>query len=232
MTDILSFKTVTSGYGGARILHDLDLEVLPKERVAVLGRNGVGKTTIVNTFLGIARRMQGEIWLDGKVVDEPRHFTAARSGISVVPQGRMIIPNLSIRENLLLGGAAGRKGTWSLDRVFGLFPILKERADTPGTALSGGQQQMLAIGRALMANPKLLVLDEPSEGLAPVIVDELADTLRQVADDGTGLLIIEQNYSLVSRVADRYYVLSKGEVVEVGKMEEMTKEGLKKHIAV
>ncbi|WP_196813313.1 ATP-binding cassette domain-containing protein [Azospirillum brasilense] len=232
MSELLAFSNVVAGYGGARILHDLDLRIDAGERVAVLGRNGVGKTTIVNAFLGIARRMQGEIRLAGKAVGDIRHFTAARAGISVVPQGRCIIPNLTVRENLILGAAVRRKGAWTIERVFAMFPILKERADTPGTALSGGQQQMLAIGRALMANPHLLVLDEPSEGLAPVIVDELADNLRHVADGGTGLLIIEQNYSLVRRVAERYYVLSKGEVAEQGAMAGLTKESLKKHIAV
>ncbi len=232
MTELLGFRDVVAGYGGARILHNLDLSIKAGEQVAVLGRNGVGKTTIVNAFLGIARRMQGEIRLLGRAVDDIRHFTAARAGISVVPQGRCIIPNLTVRENLQLGAAVRRKGTWTIERVFAMFPILRERADTPGTALSGGQQQMLAIGRALMANPHLLVLDEPSEGLAPVIVDELAENLRQVAAAGTSLLIIEQNYSLVRRVAERYCVLSKGEVAEQGAMAGLTKESLKKHIAV
>ncbi|CAO3360763.1 ABC transporter ATP-binding protein [Azospirillum melinis] len=232
MSELLAFSNVVAGYGGARILHDLDFRIDAGERVAVLGRNGVGKTTIVNAFLGIARRMQGEIRLAGQAVGDIRHFTAARAGISVVPQGRCIIPNLTVRENLILGAAVRRKGAWTIERVFAMFPILKERADTPGTALSGGQQQMLAIGRALMANPHLLVLDEPSEGLAPVIVDELAENLRQVAGGGTSLLIIEQNYSLVRRVAERYYVLSKGEVAEQGVMAALTKESLKKHIAV
>jgi branched-chain amino acid transport system ATP-binding protein len=150
----------------------------------------------------------------------------------VVQQGRGIIANLSIRENLLLGAAVRRAGAWNLERVFALFPILKERAETPGTALSGGQQQMLAIGRALMANPRLLILDEPSEGLAPVIVDELGTVLLQLAQAGTSLLLIEQNYGLVRRVASRYYVLSKGAIVEQGELAGLSMESLKKHVAV
>jgi branched-chain amino acid transport system ATP-binding protein len=139
---------------------------------------------------------------------------------------------LTVKENLLLGGAVNRQGAWTLDKVFELFPMLRERMDVAGTALSGGQQQMLAIGRALMANPDLLVLDEPSEGLAPVIVDGLADTLRALAGTGTAILLIEQNFGLVHRVAERYYVLSKGSIVEAGRLAGLSMETLKKHVAV
>jgi branched-chain amino acid transport system ATP-binding protein len=232
MSALLAFDNVFSGYGGAKVLHGVSLAIQPQERVAILGRNGVGKTTIVNTFLGIARVLSGTITLGSKKADPPQHFTAARAGISVVQQGRGIIPNLTVRENLLLGAAVQRKGHWNLERVFALFPILKERADTSGIALSGGQQQMLAIGRALMANPALLVLDEPSEGLAPVIVDELAEVFQQLFRAGTSLLLIEQNYGLVRRVADRYYVLSKGSVVEEGELAGLSMESLKKHVAI
>lgn len=230
--EILGFSDVVSGYGEARVLHGVNLTVRARERVAILGRNGVGKTTVINTFLGVARLMGGEIRFGGQLLRAIRHFTAARFGIAVVPQGRRIIPNLTVRENLILGSAVGRKGKWDLNRVFELFPMLGERADALGTALSGGQQQMLAIGRALMANPTLLVLDEPSEGLAPVIVDELADVLRRLADDGTGLLLIEQHFGLVRRVAERYYVLSKGTIVEEGDLAGLSMESLKKHVAV
>ena len=229
---LLRFDDVVAGYGGARVLHCVRLEVGERERVAVLGRNGVGKTTIVNTFLGIARRMEGTVAMAGRAVTHLRHFSAARCGIAVVPQGRGIIPNLTVRENLILGSAAGRTGAWDLPRVFKLFPILRERAETPGTALSGGQQQMLAIGRALMANPALLVLDEPSEGLAPVVVDELAGVMLRLADEGTSLLLIEQNYGLVRRVAERYYVLAKGTIAEQGSLAGLSMESLKRHVAV
>jgi branched-chain amino acid transport system ATP-binding protein len=232
MSSLLAFNGVDAGYGGARILHDLSLDVGANESVAILGRNGVGKTTFVKTFLGVAKLFKGAISFGGQSRRSIRHFDAARAGISVVLQGRGILPNLTIRENLILGSASGRKGRWRLDDVLDLFPILRERAETPGTALSGGQQQMLAIGRALMANPALLVLDEPSEGLAPVIVDEVAQVLRQLANDGTGILLIEQNYGLVSRVADRYYVISKGSIVEDGKLAGLSMESLKKHVAV
>jgi branched-chain amino acid transport system ATP-binding protein len=144
---------------------------------------------------------------------------AAQHGVAVIPQGRCIVANLSVEENLLLGAAVGRKGPWSVTEIYKIFPILQERAHTPGTALSGGQQQMLAVGRALMANPSLILLDEPTEGLAPVIVDQLAVVFKQVADQGTALLLIEQNMSLVVRVAERYLAMSKGSVVAEGKVE-------------
>jgi branched-chain amino acid transport system ATP-binding protein len=232
MSDLLSFRGVEAGYGEARVLHGVDLAVSENERVAILGRNGVGKSTIVNTFLGVARLRAGEIRFRGAMPRTIQHFTAARAGVAVVLQGRHIIPNLSVRENLLLGAAVRRPGQWTLGAVYDLFPVLRERADTPGTALSGGQQQMLAIGRALMANPALLVLDEPSEGLAPVIVDELAAVLRRLADGGTGLLVIEHNFGLVRRVAERYYVLSKGQVVDQGRLADLSMDKLKEHVAV
>ena len=229
---LLSLRGVDAYYGRAQILHGVSLDVAAGERVAILGRNGVGKTTIVNACLGVATVRRGRIAFGGSVIGSIRHFTAARAGIAVVPQGRRIVPGLTVKENLLLGGAVGRKGGWTLPSVFDLFPVLRERAEVAGTALSGGQQQMLAIGRALMANPDLLVLDEPSEGLAPVIVDGLAETLRALAQAGTAILLIEQNFGLVHRVAERYYVLSKGSIVEAGRLAGLSMETLKKHVAV
>lgn len=229
---LLSFHNVDAFYERAQILHDVSFEIAAGERVAILGRNGVGKTTIVNACLGVAAVRRGQLAFRGRTVPVIRHFTAARSGIAVVPQGRRIVPGLTVTENLLLGEAVKRKGPWTLGTVFELFPVLRERQGLAGTALSGGQQQMLAIGRALMANPDLLVLDEPSEGLAPVIVDGLADTLRALAQTGTAILLIEQNFGLVHRVAERYYVLSKGSVVERGRLAGLSMEILKKHVAV
>ncbi len=229
---LLAFDDVHSFYGKAYVLHGVSLNVKRGERVAILGRNGVGKTTVVNSFLGIARVRQGAIELNGHRPSTIRHFTAAQAGVAVVPQGRRIVPGLTVRENLELGAAANRKGPWTIESVFGLFPILRERTAQIGVSMSGGQQQMLAIGRALMSNPDLLVLDEPSEGLAPVIVDELADLCVRLGDKGTSILLIEQNFRLVHRVAERYYVLSKGTVVEDGSLTGLSVESLKKHVAV
>jgi ABC-type branched-subunit amino acid transport system ATPase component len=229
---LLALDRVDAFYGAAHILHGVSLAVGAGERVAILGRNGAGKTTIVNVLLGIAALRCGSIAFGAHTPRKLRPFTAAHHGVAVVPQGRRIVPGLSVAENLLLGAATGRGGPWQLDRVFDLFPILRERAGAPGTAMSGGQQQMLAIGRALMANPDLLILDEPSEGLAPVVVDELAATLVQLAHRGTSILLIEQNFSLVHRVAARYCVLAKGSIVDTGTLAGLSMEVLKQHVAV
>jgi branched-chain amino acid transport system ATP-binding protein len=227
MTALLKLDQVNAFYGSAHILHDLDLTVNAGERVALIGRNGVGKTTVVNTILGLATLRGGQIHLSDYPLKKPRPYVAAQHGVVVVPQGRRIVANLSVEENLLLGAAVGRKGPWSVAEIYKLFPILQERAHTPGTALSGGQQQMLAVGRALMANPALILLDEPTEGLAPVIVDQLADIFTKVANQGTALLLIEQNMSLVVRVAERYCAMAKGSVVAQGLVEN-TRESLLK----
>ncbi len=229
---LLSFEAVDAFYGRAQVLRGVSLAIGKGERVGLLGRNGVGKTTVVNALQGIAQVGRGVVVMAGQPAPRIRHYSAARAGISVVPQGRRIIPALSVRENLLLGAAVARSGPWTLARVFDLFPVLKERQHTPGTALSGGQQQMLAIGRALMANPDLLVLDEPSEGLAPVIVDELAEVFVRLADEGTSLLLIEQHISLIRRVVERYHIMSKGMIVDGGPLAQLTTEKLKQHVAV
>lgn len=218
MSDLLTLTNVHAGYGAAHILHGLNLRITSAECVALIGRNGVGKTTVVNTILGLAQLRSGEIHVGGRRLPRPRTYQAAQHGVAVVPQGRRIISNLSVEENLLLGAANGRKGFWTVSEIYKLFPILKERAHTSGTALSGGQQQMLAVGRALMANPELILLDEPTEGLAPVIVDQLASIFKQVAAQGTALLLIEQNMSLVVRVARRYLAMAKGSVVAEGEV--------------
>ncbi|MDO8878948.1 MAG: ABC transporter ATP-binding protein [Pseudolabrys sp.] len=230
--NLLTLKDVDSFYGKAHVLHGVSLSVAKGERVAILGRNGVGKTTVVNSFLGIARIRNGMIDLNGQRPAHIRHFSAAKAGIAVVPQGRRIVPTLTVLENLELGAAVDRKGPWNVEMVFDLFPILRERRSQLGTSMSGGQQQMLAIGRALMSNPDLLVLDEPSEGLAPVIVDELGDLCINLGNQGTSILLIEQNFGLVHKVAERYYVLSKGMVIEEGTMAGLSIESLKKHVAV
>ncbi len=226
MTPLLELDGVHACYGAAHILHGMSLSVDAGERVALIGRNGVGKTTVVNTVLGLARLTGGQVRMAGQAIQKPRAYMAAQHGIAVVPQGRRIVANLTVEENLLLGAAAGRKGPWNVREIYKLFPILEERAHTPGTALSGGQQQMLAVGRALMVNPALILLDEPTEGLAPVIVDQLADVFGQVASQGTAMLMVEQNMNLVVRVSQRYLAMAKGAVVGVGTVCESA-EGLK-----
>jgi branched-chain amino acid transport system ATP-binding protein len=230
MTALLELKDVNAYYGSAHILHGVSLTIDPGERVAVLGRNGVGKTTIVNTLLSIAALRGGEIRVRGERLAKIVGHTAAACGIAVVPQGRKILPNLSIQENLQLGAALRRPGAWNLEAIYRLFPVLAERRRSPGTALSGGQQQMLAIGRALMANPDLLILDEPSEGLAPVIVDELGKVLRDLAGTGVAILLIEQHLRLVRDISERFFVISKGTVSDAGRMKDVDQEKLQTSI--
>ncbi|MFC4624098.1 ABC transporter ATP-binding protein [Daeguia caeni] len=229
---LLELDNVYSAYGSARVLHGVSLKIERGERVALIGRNGVGKTTVVNSCIGAARLTQGAISFMGRKQNPIRAYNAARSGISIVPQGRRIVPGLTVRENLILGSAPDRPGPWNMEAVFDMYPILRERADGLGTAMSGGQQQMLAIGRALMSNPDLLILDEPSEGLAPVIVDELGESLVRLAEQGTAILLIEQNFGLIRAVGDRYYVMSKGTVVDQGRLADLSNEELKSHVSV
>lgn len=229
---LLELENVHSAYGSARVLHGVSLKIERGERVVLIGRNGVGKTTVVNTCIGAARLTQGRVSFMGRKQAPIRAYGAARSGISIVPQGRRIVPGLTIRENLILGSAPNRPGPWNVETVFDMYPILRERANGLGTAMSGGQQQMLAIGRALMSNPDLLILDEPSEGLAPVVVDELGESLVRLAAQGTAILLIEQNFNLIRSVGDRYYVMSKGSVIEEGRLSELTNDELKSHVSV
>jgi branched-chain amino acid transport system ATP-binding protein len=229
---LLELEAVQAYYGAAHILHGLNLVVKAGERVALIGRNGVGKTTVVNTVLGLATLRGGKVALGGKLLPRPRTYQAARAGVVVVPQGRRIVANLTVEENLQLGAATGRTGHWNTAEVYKLFPILQERAHTSGTALSGGQQQMLAVGRALMANPSLILLDEPTEGLAPVIVDQLGRIFNEVARQGTALLLIEQNMTLVMRVAERYCAMAKGAVVAEGRVDEESLDALHAHVMV
>ena len=209
----LRMQALFAGYGASTVLHGVDLEIGKGESVALVGRNGAGKSTLLMSVFRETTILAGEIWVGGVRIDGLPGYSAAKLGVAISPQGRRILPNLSIRENLMLGAATRRPGRWSLRTVFDLFPALEERASSGGMMLSGGQQQMLAIGRALMANPDLLLLDEPSEGLSPVLVDGLVSALDEIRQAGTGILVVEQHLSLVRRATDRFLILSKGQVV-------------------
>ena len=212
----LRIETLFAGYGASTVLRGVSLDVGEAESIAVVGRNGAGKSTLLQSVFRETRIRSGEIWAFGERIDRLPGYVAAQRGISISPQGRRILPNLTVRENLLLGRATGRPGPWSLRTVYDLFPVLEERARGSGALLSGGQQQMLAIGRALMANPRLLFLDEPSEGLSPVLVDQLAVALNAIRRAGVGVLIVEQHLSLVKRATDRFVILSKGQIAGSG----------------
>src|ERR1700710_1097104 len=211
MSAILEFRNVHASYVGAVVLQDVSFAISEGETVGLVGRNGAGKTTTLLSIYGVPT-VTGEILFDGQKRGNRRYDPASR-GISLVPQGKRIFPNLSVEENIMLGRASGRKGTWTLPAVYELFPNLGRGANRMGTALSGGEQQMLAIARALMAEPRLLMLDEPTEGLAPVIIDQLTAALGQIRDAGTALLLVEQHITMIQNLADRFIALRKGELV-------------------
>jgi ABC-type branched-subunit amino acid transport system ATPase component len=205
-----------AGYGRSLVLRDVDLDVDEGEAVAVVGKNGAGKSTLLMSLFGGTDVTAGVIVVDGLDLRGLPAYRAAKQGVALSPQGRMILPHLTVKENLLLGEACRRKGPWSLERIYNLFPILRERRNASGVALSGGQQQMLAVGRALLGNPRVLLLDEPSEGLSPVLVDELAAVFAQILASGVGILIVEQHLSLVRRVSQRFVVMAKGQIIDSG----------------
>lgn len=218
MSQLLEMKSVNSFYGDAHILHNLSLYIQKGEVVSLLGRNGVGKTTTLKSIMGMLR-VEGSIIFDNHPLVGKTTFSIARKGLGYVPEERRIFPNLTVKENLLVG--VYEKGDWNLQKVFELFPVLEKRQNSMGTMLSGGEQQMLAIARALMTNPKLILLDEPCEGLAPVIVQELERAIQQLKEMGTTILIAEQSLRLSKTLATRHYILSKGKVCFEGTSDEL-----------
>jgi branched-chain amino acid transport system ATP-binding protein len=216
---MLTLDGIHTYYGDSHILQGVSLEVQAGELVALLGRNGAGKTTTMRSIIGFNRPRAGQVIFDGQDVTRLPSFSMAKLGVGLVPQGRRIFAPLSVKENLVFAQRKG--GPWTLDRVYELFPRLKERQLIRGTALSGGEQQMLAIGRALLMNPKLLLLDEPSEGLAPLIVREIGQIIAELKTAGMAILLAEQNLALALSVSDRCYVLNKGQVVHTASTEAM-----------
>lgn len=211
---MLNVESIHSYYDKSHVLEGVSLQVGAGELVTLLGRNGAGKTTTLRSILGIVRPRQGQISFNGQQLVGREIFDIARQGIALVPEHRGIFRQLSVEENLKI---AVRKGSrWQLEDVYTLFPRLKERRRNGGFALSGGEQQMLAIARALLNDPKLLILDEPTEGLAPVIVDELVKILRGIKGEGLSILLVEQNLMVCDALADRHYVLEQGRVAYQG----------------
>ena len=210
---MLDVESIHTYYGESHILHGVSLRVASGEAVALLGRNGAGKTTAIRSIVGFTPPRAGRVLFDGRAIERWPSYRIARSGLALVPQGRRIFAPLSVRENLLLGA---RAPGWTLERVLALFPRLREREQQSGGTLSGGEQQMLAIGRALLTNSRLILLDEPSEGLAPLIVREIGRILQALKAERLSLLLVEQNYHLALRVADRVYVMNKGQIVYEG----------------
>jgi len=209
---MLEIDGISSFYGDFQALFDVSLDVADGELVAVIGANGAGKTTLLRTLAGALPVARGAVELDGRPVGGVASDGLVARGIVLVPEGRKIFPSLSVEENLRVGAYRRRRGPWTLDRVYGLFPILRERRRAPGTNLSGGEQQMLAVGRGLMANPRLLLVDEISLGLAPLVVKRLYDVLAAIREEGTTLVVVEQDVSQVLAVAQRVYCLRKGAI--------------------
>jgi branched-chain amino acid transport system ATP-binding protein len=210
---LLELKDIRVRYGGIEAVKGVSFDVREGEIVTLIGGNGAGKTTTLKTISGIKRLSEGAVIYRGERIDELRADEIVALGICQAPEGRHIFPRMSVQENLQMG-AYGRKGHLSedYDRVFGLFPVLKERQGQAGGTLSGGEQQMLAIGRALMSNPTVLMLDEPSLGLAPLLVERIFDLLREIHGQGTTILLVEQNAQMALQLADRGYVLESGEI--------------------
>jgi branched-chain amino acid transport system ATP-binding protein len=230
MTALLEFRDVGASYAGATVLQGVSFAIETGETVGLVGRNGAGKSTALLSVYGVPK-VTGDILLDGEQIGK-RTFQPAASGISLVPQGKRIFTNLTVEQNILLGRASRREGTWSLERVYELFPNLERGSRRPGSALSGGEQQMLAIARALMAEPRLLMLDEPTEGLAPVIIDELTIALEKIRETGTALLLVEQHISMIQKLAKRFLALRKGELVAEGPVSQLSDRSIQELIAL
>jgi len=213
-TTLLSVADLNAWYGESHILHGAQFEVRRGEVVTLLGRNGVGKTTTLKAIMGMVARREGSIRFDGTQIIALPSDRIARLGVAFCPEERGIFASLNVRENLLLPPVV-RAGGLSLDQVFELFPNLKERLASQGTKLSGGEQQMLAIGRILRTGARLLLLDEPTEGLAPVIVQQIGHTISRLKAEGFTILLVEQNFRFASRVADRHYIMESGRVVDM-----------------
>jgi len=228
---MLRVRELTSFYGASQALFGMELSIDAGEVVTLMGRNGMGKTTTVHAIMGVLPSRRGVIEFDGRRLDQLPSFRIARLGLGLVPEGRQIFPNLSVRENLVAASAnrGGRSAPWTLERVFGLFPRLAERQKNGGNQLSGGEQQMLAIGRALMTNPKLLILDEATEGLAPLIREEIWSCLRRLKAEGQAILVIDKNVGALIGLADRHHIVEKGRVVWSGSSQALARDSTLQH---
>jgi branched-chain amino acid transport system ATP-binding protein len=220
---IVDAQGVHAWYGSSHVLHGVDLQIARGETVGLLGRNGMGKSTLIRTLLGHVRERDGRISIAGQEVSRAKPHEVARLGVAYVPEGRGVFPNLSVRENLVMAARRGRDGRmdWTFDRVMDTFPRLKERLGNLGSQLSGGEQQMVSIGRALMTHPDLIILDEATEGLAPLIVAEIWRVIRRIRESGIAALVVDRDYRKVAAQSDRVVVLQKGQIVFRGASREL-----------
>ncbi len=232
---IVDAQALHAWYGSSHVLHGIDFTIDRSETVGLLGRNGMGKSTLIRSLLGHVTQRDGRITVFGHDVSRARPHEVARLGVAYVPEGRGVFPNLSVRENLLMAARPGRDGQspWSCERVLHTFPRLKERWANQGAQLSGGEQQMLSIGRALMTHPELVILDEATEGLAPLIVAEIWRVIGEIRDSGIATLIVDRDYRKVLARSDRAIVLQKGQVVMAGAAHEVARsEALSGYLGV
>ena len=223
MGPMLELSGVRAAYGESRVLFGVDLAINAGEVATLLGRNGMGKTTTVRTIMGLLPATEGDIRFEGRTIGDLPAYRVAQAGLGLVPEGRQVFPNLSVRENLVATAADRRGATapWTVERVFEMFPALAERRAGMGALLSGGEQQMLAVGRALMTNPRLLILDEATEGLAPLVRAEIWACLERLKAEGQSILVIDKNVEALARIADRHHILEKGQVVWTGTSHEL-----------
>jgi branched-chain amino acid transport system ATP-binding protein len=220
---LLAVDRIETRYGLSQVLFGLSLTIAPGEMVTLMGRNGMGKTTTVRSIMGLTPAMSGSIRFGGQEITSLPSFRVAKLGVGLVPEGRQIFPNLTTRENLVATAANFGKAAepWTLDKVIELFPRLGERLGSMGNLLSGGEQQMLAIGRALMTNPRLLILDEATEGLAPLVREEIWSCLTRLKGAGQSIMVIDKNVAALTRIADRHYIIERGKVVWSGNSVEL-----------
>jgi branched-chain amino acid transport system ATP-binding protein len=224
VSPLLSTHGLTAFYGDAQVLFGIDFELCAGEVVAIIGANGAGKSTFLKCLVGLAAAPREAIHFDGQAIGSLPPTLIVRRGLALVPEGRRLFPSLSVEENLLMGACARRPGRWSLERVFGSFPILKQKRHDPATALSGGQQQMVAIGRALMSNPRVLLCDELSLGLAPVVIQEIYEILRVLVADGLSVVLVEQDVAAAQRLSQRVYCFQEGRVALAGPSAALSRE--------
>jgi urea transport system ATP-binding protein len=230
---MLSIRNVNQYYGGSHILRDVSLDAKLGEVTVILGRNGVGKTTLLKSLMGLVAIKTGSIEFDGKAIQQRTPYERARAGIGFVPQGREIFARLTVEENLRMGLATKSGGTPIPPELYELFPVLKQMLHRRGGDLSGGQQQQLAIARALAARPKLLVLDEPTEGIQPSIIKDIGRVIRMLADRGDmAIVLVEQYYDFAQELADAYLVMERGEVVAAGPGKDMEARGVRQLVAI
>lgn len=230
---MLSIQNVNQYYGGSHILRDVSLAAKPGQVTVILGRNGVGKTTLLKSLMGLVPIKTGSIVFDGRPIQQRTPYERARAGIGFVPQGREIFARLSVEENLRMGLATQKAGTAIPQELFELFPVLRQMLQRRGGDLSGGQQQQLAIARALASRPKLLVLDEPTEGIQPSIIKDIGRVIRMLADRGDmAILLVEQYYDFARELADAYAVMERGEVVASGLGKDMEADGVRQLVAI